>query len=78
MTDSRSPCDANDLRAYRARWDRAGPVLEQLRNEELRHLTPEMRRRMLDALLAYGHQFQRPKSYDGWAAFNRRVLERFG
>lgn len=77
MPDSVPKLDVNDRRSYRAHWDRVGPVLEKLRNDELRGMTREERLRSLDGLLQFGYQFRRPKSIAGWAAFQRRLYERF-
>lgn len=77
MSEAPIPLDVNDLRTYRAHWQRVGPVLEKLRNDELRKLTLERRLQSLDALLQFGYQFRRPKSVTSWAEFNRRVAQRF-
>ena len=77
MADPNPPkLDVNDLRTWRADWDRVGPVLEKLRNQELRQLSPEERLRSLARLLEFGYQFRRPKSVKGWAAFLRRLHDR--
>lgn len=48
MPDAPLPLDINDLRTYRAHWQRVGPVLEKLRRRELRAMTEEQH---LQALL---------------------------
>lgn len=78
MSDPAAGIDVNDLRTWRAHWDRVGPVLENLRNQELRQLSLKNRLRALDGLLQFGYQFRRPKSVEKWATFNRRLHERFG
>lgn len=72
MPDAPVALDVNDLRTYRAHWQRVGPVLEKLRRRELRAMTEEQHLQALLDVLDLVSPDAPPKPVCGLADFYRR------
>jgi hypothetical protein len=76
MAENVTPIPADELRAYRAHWQRVGPILARIRRRELRALTDEQHQVRIGWVMELARPETALKRTCGLIEFYRRMRVR--